>query len=89
MAPNPLNPLTYKTWRQRATPIIARVISEVRTTDLKALRRKLREAYPFGLREYYPYKTWCDEINRQLISEKVKAPRALPTDPDQITLFEF
>ena len=81
--------MKYLTWRERAAPIIARVISEVGTTDLKTLRSKLREAYPFGLREYYPYKTWCNEINRQLISERVKAPKAIPTDPDQITLFEF
>ena len=69
-------------------PIIAHVISEVGTTDMKTLRSKLREAYPFGLRQSYPYKTWCDEINRQLVSRKVKAPKAMPTDPNQITLFE-
>jgi hypothetical protein len=80
--------MKYLTWRERAAPIISRVISEVGTTDMKILRSKLREAYPFGLREYYPYKTWCDEINRQLISEKVKAPKAMLADPDQITLFE-
>ena len=33
---------------------------------MKLLRRKLREVYPYGLRENYPYKTWCDEIKRQL-----------------------
>jgi len=49
--------MKYLTWRERAAPIIARVISEVGTTDLKILRSELREAYPFGLREYYPYKT--------------------------------
>lgn len=81
--------MKYLTWRERAAPIIARVIPEVGTADMKTLRAKLREVYPFGLREYYPYKTWCDEINRQLISEKVKAPKAMPADPNQITLFEF
>ena len=81
--------MKYLTWREQVAPIIARVISEVGTTDLKTLRAKLREAYPFGLREHYPYKTWCDEINRQLNPEKVKAPKAMSADPDQNTLFEF
>ena len=33
---------------------------------MKSLRKALREAYPFGEREYWPYKVWCDEIRSQL-----------------------
>ena len=54
------------TWRDRARPIIASVIEEVGTDDIKALRKALREAYPFGPRKYWPYKVWLSEIARQL-----------------------
>jgi hypothetical protein len=55
-----------RTWRSSAGPKIARVIAEVGTEDMKALRKALREAYPYGERKYWPYKVWCDEIRRQL-----------------------
>ncbi len=53
------------TWRDHARPIIAKVIARVGRDDVKALRRALREAYPFGERRYWPYKVWCDEVRRQ------------------------
>jgi len=49
-------------WRDSARPIIAEVIARVGRDDMKALRRALREAYPFGPRQYYPYRIWLDEI---------------------------
>jgi hypothetical protein len=53
-------------WRQYSAPIIKRVIEQCGTEDMKLLRKKLHEAYPFGERKYHPYKIWCDEIRRQL-----------------------
>lgn len=53
------------TWREYAAPIIADVIERVGREDVKALRRALREAYPFGERSFWPYKVWCDEIRLQ------------------------
>ncbi len=53
-------------WRKIAAPIIARVIEEVGVEDERALRKALREAYPFGQRSLWPYKVWRDEIRRQL-----------------------
>ena len=53
-------------WREHARPIIAAVIDRVGTDDMKALRAALKEAYPYGPRRYYPYKTWCHEIRVQL-----------------------
>jgi len=61
------------TWREIAAPIIYRVIREVGQKDEKALRKALREAYPFGEREMWPYKVWLDEIRRQ--TGKRKPPR--------------
>lgn len=53
-------------WRAHAARVIAKVIQEVGTDDPKALRKALREAYPFGERKYWPYKVWLDEVRRQL-----------------------
>lgn len=52
-------------WRDRAGPIIARVLKETRGKSEKEIRAALREAYPFGERKYHPYKIWLDEIKRQ------------------------
>jgi hypothetical protein len=81
------------TWRDKACPIIAAVIAEVGTDDLPRLRRALREAFPFGAREYHPYKIWCDEIRVQLgtkpARERTKPVKpAEPVSSDQRTLFE-
>jgi hypothetical protein len=54
------------TWRDHARPIIAETIAAAGTQDSNALRKALREAYPFGPRQYHPYKIWLDEIHRQL-----------------------
>lgn len=52
-------------WRDRATPVIARVLAETRGEPEKTIRARLKEAYPFGQRQYHPYKIWLDEIARQ------------------------
>jgi hypothetical protein len=54
------------TWRDQARLIIARVIADVGTADRRALRRALRAAYPWGQRQYHPYRIWCHEIRVQL-----------------------
>lgn len=54
------------TWREHCSPIIASVISNVGTEDMKSLRRALREAYPYGVRTMWPYKVWCSEVRKQL-----------------------
>lgn len=53
-------------WRDQARPIIAAVIADVGTADRKRLRLALRDAYPWGPREYHPYRIWCHEIRVQL-----------------------
>lgn len=54
------------TWREKASPIIHKIIKETGTEDMKLLRKKLRDTYPWGERKMHPYKIWCDEINKQL-----------------------
>jgi hypothetical protein len=58
--------MAWTTWRNDCRPIIAEVIQRVGTTDPKALRAALLEAYPYGQRSMRPYKIWRDEIRRQL-----------------------
>lgn len=66
---------TDSRWRQIAAPIIARVIAEHGTEDMRGLRRALREAYPFGSKRLWPYRVWCREIHRQLGPPPAAIPR--------------
>jgi hypothetical protein len=52
-------------WRRQAAPIIEKVLRETEGQDEKVIRGALRAAYPFGERQYHPYKIWLDEIKRQ------------------------
>lgn len=52
-------------WRDYARPIITQVLKETKGQDEKAIRKALKEAYPFGERKYHPYKIWLDEIKVQ------------------------
>jgi len=57
-------------WRpictERIVPIIQEHLERFGKKDLKGLKKKISEAYPFGMRKYHPYKTWLDEKNKQL-----------------------
>lgn len=59
------------TWREHAAPIIDRVLDETAGKSLTEIRKALRLAYPYGERKMYPYKIWCDEINKQLKSRRL------------------
>ncbi|HWQ07902.1 MAG TPA: hypothetical protein VN436_02300 [Holophaga sp.] len=69
------------TWRDVAGPIIARVIAKVGTEDVPALRRALREAYPFEERKYWPYKVWLSEVKRQLAPTPARTVTPGPEGP--------
>lgn len=78
------------TWREHAAPLIAKVIAIVGTADQKALRKALREAYPWGVRKMHPYKIWCSEVRVQLeharAVEMLRAQK-MPTEEGQGNLF--
>ena len=88
-----MEPYHVSTWRRVAAPIIRRVLAEHAGESIAAIRRALRDAYPFGPMKYHPYKIWCDEIRVQLGLKKrtMKAGGAhkavLPPDPRQEGLF--
>lgn len=81
-------------WRDRLRPVIAQVIAEVGTDDMKKLRKALREAWPenLGPRSMHPYKIWLDEIRRQLEPrqphENIAVPKQLPSCKGQMELFQ-
>lgn len=54
-----------RTWRDRARPIVARVLRETQGQDEQTIRAALRAAYPFGWRANHPYKIWLDEVATQ------------------------
>lgn len=61
-----------KTWRDRARPIIARVLAELNGEPEADIKAALAAAYPFGERAMHPYKIWCDEIRIQRGKKKIK-----------------
>lgn len=51
-------------WRERARNVIAVTIALARkegVEDAAEILKRIDAAYPFGLREYHPYKLWLDE----------------------------
>lgn len=66
-------------WADAAAPIVAEVIRNVGRSDIKALRKALRSAYPWGPRERTPYKAWRAEVRRQL-GHPLNAPKADPSN---------
>jgi hypothetical protein len=72
-----------KSWRDLARPIIAEVLRNNEGKDESEIKKALKEAYPFGQREYHPYKIWLDEIKVQRkLGRKVSKP-----DENQKNLF--
>lgn len=76
-----------RTWRDRARPIIIRVLEENKDKDEKEIRKALRDAYPFGERAMHPYKIWCDEIKVQRGLRKFGGRQKAEADPNQANLF--
>lgn len=73
-------------WRDRARPIIAQVLRETAGNSETEIKKALFEAYPFGPREYHPYKIWLDEIKRQ---RRPFAPKKLSrADRKRIAAYE-
>jgi hypothetical protein len=73
-----------KSWRDIARPIITKVLEETRGQDDKAIRKALRDAYPWGERAHFPYTVWLDEIKvqqkKRTFGKRPKGPNPLQTD---------
>lgn len=80
-------------WRDKAAPIIRRVLSETEGQPEADRRRALREAYPFGEKKYHPYRVWLDEIHAQKNPRPPRPPSRAQRARDafnrrQLKLFE-
>jgi len=74
------------TWRDIARRVIERVEGECEGMGLAEFRKALREAYPFGSRNWWPYKVWCSEQKIALKRWKYKLDGILESDGQQLTL---
>ena len=77
-------------WREKAAPIITRVLEETKESTPKERRKALAIAYPFGERKYWPYKVWLNEIRRQRdgwAPPERKRKMTPANNPDQYGLF--
>lgn len=78
------------TWRERAAPIIAKVLEETKGQDESTIKKALFDVYPFTVRQYYPYTVWLDEIKVQRGLKTAKVKQAIlkePPDPNQTAMF--
>ena len=66
-------------WADVAKQTIDRVHSELPATATLAERKSaMRAAYPFGEREYSPYKTWCKKQREYLRRFEPKTEKTAP-----------
>lgn len=64
------------TWRDRVRPIIDGVLRATRGKPESEIKSALHAAYPFGPRQYHPYRIWCDEIRVQRGRKRPPANRS-------------
>jgi hypothetical protein len=84
------------TWREQARQVIAEVIATAPNhpdaKDLRDVIRSIDAAYPFGERDYWPYKVWLSERTaaiRRLRGEPPKKGRPASEQRDTRTLEMF
>lgn len=83
-------------WRREARPIVAAVLERFDDPQSRDCRRALREAYPFGPREHWPYKVWLDEIAVQtgrrtwgVAARRRRRPDLSPPETEPTPLLPF
>lgn len=79
-------------WRAESARIIVEVRKKHPDAGGAALMDLLRAAYPFGPKQYWPYRVWRSEVRYQLgILPRWKHPkrpvRLEPVPPEQGSLF--
>ncbi|MEA5468003.1 hypothetical protein [Spirulina sp. 06S082] len=78
-------------WREDARERIEKVIklylnaNPKRPVNIKALKKEISNAYPFGARKYYPYRVWLSEVKNCL--EYYEMVRFDPKQPARLKTF--
>lgn len=67
------------TWREAARRTIHRVAAEAKRDNPAItepeLRKMISDAYPFGPRQYHPYKMWLSEVKAFFASPETRKDR--------------
>lgn len=76
-------------WRTESARVIAEVIRTHPELKGKTLIDEIRRAYPFGSKQYWPYKVWRSEVRYRLGLDRRRrtAMRRDPVPPEQGALF--
>lgn len=77
--------MSRQTWRDIAKDTIAPIEAEFHMRPFEEFKRALYAAYPFGLRQYHPYKVWCEE-QRAALARHPESPRHEVEQGGQMTL---
>lgn len=62
-------------WRLAAREAIEKAIASVEDGDLLKIKKAIDSAYPFGMRDYYPYKVWLDERRKYFYELGILQPK--------------
>ena len=73
-------------WRDTARKVIVKVLEENKGRADEEIKKALRDAYPFGIRDPHPYKIWLDEIKVQTGKRRFGVRKEKP-DPNQKEMF--
>jgi len=66
-------------WSNRARAVIVEVAATIPPeTPFKERKAIIDAAYPFGLRQYWPYKAWLKARREYLAKHDPSAPKAAP-----------
>ena len=59
--------MSISRWREASRKVIAEVLQEHGMKCYAEYKKALHDAYPFGMRQYHPYKIWCQEQKKALM----------------------
>jgi hypothetical protein len=81
-------------WRDIAYDAASKAYTEGHDLGLtgKALKAHLNKAYPFGVRQYHPYKIWLDVVKKLLnpgMPSRRPCKKAIMQAPGQCSLFNL
>lgn len=66
---------TTSDWVKEAQQVVRATLARLpEGATLKEKRAALRNAYPFGPRQYYPYRVWCKTVREELGQEPIEGP---------------
>jgi hypothetical protein len=71
-------------WRNAANQVITKVVSDNPGLPEHELRKKLSEAYPFGMRKFHPYKIWLSAINDYFDPRPARKARTVAANEGQL-----